>query len=83
MYKSPVSFKTAAVMSSPSSSADDDFYCMPQDLILFMASIWLNKIILSKKFVAVKGFILWQTLKIRLRDLIWFTQSQAADQRQS
>lgn len=39
MCKSPVSFRTAAVMSSPPSSASNAFYCMPRDLILFMASI--------------------------------------------
>lgn len=45
-------------VSSPSSPAAGGLDCMPQDLVRFLASIWLSKTIHSEKLLTRKAFCL-------------------------
>lgn len=46
------------MLSSPSSSAAAGLDCTYQDLVLFLASIWLNKFFLLERLSAVEVFCL-------------------------
>lgn len=54
MYKRAVNIRTVNMLPSLSSPAAPGLDCMPQDLVLFLANIWLNKLFLLGNLSAMK-----------------------------